>query len=76
MTGWVLVGLRRWVVLLIILNEAKGAELTKGLTRSNFRGCMIRLFAVLFLRFRTLRAIKFYMWFELSLLPTFLLVIG
>ncbi len=73
--GWSLSILRVWIVFLILLNEPKGGE-KREIEGIIFRFFLLGLLLVLLLAFRTIRLLKFYIWFELSLFPTFLLILG
>ena len=57
---------------MIVINRA----LDKQEDLRSFRATLLVLLTILLLAFSTLRIMKFYIWFELRLFPTFVLILG
>ena len=67
--GWALRILRVFVILMIFFNEIPKI-------RAGYMVCLKLILLILILAFRAGTIIKFYIWFELRLVPTFIIIIG
>jgi NADH-ubiquinone oxidoreductase chain 4 len=71
--GWGLVALRIWLTLLIILASP---SYTQGVHGGSYAGLIILLLLILTLRFSASDYLVFYIFFEASLVPILLMLIG